>query len=197
MGFQLDQLSTYPAPSPFIGSRSRSISKRRDFEDGGIALNDTSQGLLYQQWRAILINNQVLLTSATQTTPVVILSATGIEEISFSFDQDMRHCLAYVQNGNSKFLWYDPDVAEYVTIDLPSGTITPRVALDDKRPEFIDNSDIILAYVRDNNLYFRKQSDKFLTEYLLSTAVNYGLTKIGMGTALRFQFEFDLFHPAI
>jgi len=194
MAFPNDVLSSVTYSAPFRGARNNSITHLRDYEDGGIALNDPSQGLEYQQWHARLINNQVLVT-APNTAEFVLFSESGLEEISLAFDQNMRYCLAYVQSGQAKMKWYDTTVGNFSTLTLPSGSITPRVALDDKRSSQLGNSDIILAYVRDCNLYFRKQRDRFLIEYLLSSNVGYGLMKVGMNTLQRFQFEFDPFRP--
>ena len=195
MAFPLDKLSTTPQPGTFIGGRANLISKKRDFEDGGIALTDASAGLLYQQWRCRLIGTQVLLDAPNKSIPEILIDESGIEEISFSFDQNMRYCLAFMQNGIAKFRWFDATLERYDTIILPEGTITPRVSLDDKRASQLSKSDIILAYVRNNNLYFRKQRDRFLIEYLLKSNINYGLSKIGMSDIYRLQFELDLLTP--
>jgi hypothetical protein len=64
------------------------------------------------------------------------------------------------------------------------------VCLDDKRPLQNAVSDVILAYTRSGNLYFRAQRDRYLVEYPLATAVTGTLDKVGMNTVNRLQFEF-------
>ncbi|MNV87345.1 hypothetical protein D3C71_1814610 [compost metagenome] len=93
--------------------------------------------------------------------------------------------------GVPKFRWYDPIATGYVTTELPAGCVNPRVSLDDKRSEYAPSSDVILAYVRAGNLYYRQQRDRYTVEYLWQTGVPAGLVKIGMNRLLRFQFALE------
>lgn len=166
-----------------------------DHEDGGIALNDSSKGMLYQRWRARLFDSRtehsVVKLSAPNTPEFVILEAPNISEISFTFDRNMRLVLAYVQAGVAKMSWYDTLLPGQVTTTLGEGIITPRVSLDDKRDSQSSIADVILAYIRDGNLYYRQQRDRYQIERLLKTGVK-PLIKIGMGRGMRFQFMSQL-----
>ena len=184
-------LSTTPQPFVFSGGRSLSVSKVVDYEIGGIALNDASEGMLYQRWRCQLIRGQVIV-DAPSVSPFVLMENEDIEEVSITFDQNMRIALAYVEAGTAKLYWYDSTIPGYDTITLPAGSITPRISLDDKRSLQTGNSDIILAYVRSGSLYYRQQRDRFLIEYELATGITTGLVKIGMNNRWRFQFMLEL-----
>lgn len=184
-------LSTTPDPYAFSGGRSLSVSKVVDFETGGIAVNDASEGLQYQRWRCQLIRGQVII-DAPSVAPFVFMENANIEEISLSFDQNMRPALAYVESGTAKLYWYDSTIPGYTTLTLPAGSITPRISMDDKRSNESSISDIILAYVRSGSLYYRQQRDRFLTEYELATGITTGLVKIGMNNRFRFQFMLEL-----
>lgn len=191
-------LSTTPQPAIFVGARNYPISKIVDYEDGGIALNDASQGLLYQRWKALLFNSgeedSYIQLSATEVPAFKLIELPRLTEISISFDTLMRPTLAYVQDGVAYLRWYDSAAADYVTDTIGAGVLTPRVSLDDKRflaTNGYQTNDVILAYVRDRNLYVRIQRERYLIEHLLAEDCN-PLIKIGMNRQLRLQFMFEV-----
>jgi hypothetical protein len=180
-------LSTIPIQAIFTGARALAVTKTVDYEDGGVALNDPSEGLLYQVWRCRLVGDDVVI-GASSVTETILYSATGITEISFTFDQNMRPVLAFVKDGASYLRWYDSLYEEQVVTALDVDVTNPRVTLDDKRILQVAISDIILGYVRAGNLYYRQQRDRFETEYLLAEEVTSELVKIGMNKQFRLQF---------
>ncbi len=182
-----NQVSATPVPSLMAGARGLGVTPMVDYEDGGIAIQDPSQGLLVQRWRARLIGEQVIV-DAPSVPEFVLFEGAGITEISMTFDQNMRPCLAYVQGGRAKLWWFDSVPGEQVITELAEDVITPRVALDDKRPTQSANSDIILAYVRGGALYYRQQRERFQTERLLDAGPHAGVIKIGLDKGLRLQF---------
>lgn len=183
--------STVSIRAPFIGARSLPVSKRVDYEDGPIALSDNSRGLHYQTWTCLIVEDSVVIRALNTGTEWEIFSDPGLSEISFTFDQNALYTCAYVADGVPKLRWYDSAEGDYVTSLLPSGCVNPRVSLDEKRSRLIGDSDVILAYVRSGNLYFRVQRERYLTEHLWQTGVPAGLIKIGMNRVLRFQFALE------
>lgn len=196
-------LSTQPIIAPFVGARGLPVSDTVDYEDGGLALNDTSRGHLYQVWRGRIIGDDVVL-DAPEVTETVIYSAPGISRISFTFDQNMRPTLAFVRDGAPYLRWYDP--SEQGVVITPLGAIaTPCVTLDDKRPNQTRVSDIVLAYKRAGGLFYRLQRDRFQVEYdplvgltpeirqqyQLQISTAGGLVKIGMNRQWRLQFMLE------
>jgi hypothetical protein len=193
-----DVLSSSPVVSTFIGSRALPISKLVDYEDGGIAIQDPSKGLLYQRWTALLFRpgepDSYVTLSARDVPEFVLLELPGLTEISISFDQNMRPCLAYIQDGVSKLYWFDSSAGMMVVTEIGAGIVTPRVTMDDKRYVGSDGyrlNDIILAYVRAGTLYFRKQRERFTIERPLKSGVN-PLIKIGFTRGLRLQFMHEV-----
>jgi hypothetical protein len=189
-----NQLSVSAAPAPFVGARSLPITPIVDYEDGGIAISDPSRGLLYQRWRAILFRpgevDSYVQLDAREVAPFTLLELPNITEISIAFDQLMRPTLAFVRNGIAYLRWFDSVPGQYVITEIGAGIITPRVSMDDKRLLATDGyqlNDVILAYVREGNLYYRQQRDRFLIERLLAEGVK-PLIKIGFSRGLRFQF---------
>jgi hypothetical protein len=157
---------------------------------GGVALNDPSQGMLVKVWTLTLDGDDVVV-SAADVSPVVLFTQSGITELSLAFDQNMRPTVAFVAGGQATIWWFDSVEGDQVFTNLPSGSLNPRVTLDDKRAMQIQAgvTDVILAYIRSNNLYFRAQRDRYLIEYLLAAGVNRTLRKVAMNDKLRLQFE--------
>ena len=193
-----DSLSLSPVPRPFIGARSLPITPIVDYEDGGIAINDASQGLLYQRWRAILFRpgepDSYVQLDAREVEPFTLVELPNVTEISISFDQLMRPTLAFVRNGVAYLRWFDSVPGEYVTDEIGAGILTPRVTMDDKRfiaSEGYQLSDVILAYIRNGNLYYRQQRDRFTIERLLAENVK-PLIKIGFTRGLRLQYMSEI-----
>lgn len=182
-------LSTEVVQAPFVGGRALPVRDITDYETGGIAIQDTSQGLQYQVWRARVLNNGTsIVVDAEHVAETTLITGVDITEVSLSFDQNMRPVVAYVEGGIPKLNWYDTLQAMQVTTDFP-GIVTPRVSLDDKRPSQIAISDVIFAYLRGGSLYYRQQRDRYDTEYLFEADVDSpGLIKIGMNRQLRMQF---------
>lgn len=191
-------LSTEPVPSRFFGARALAITKTIDFEDGGFAIQNPSLGLLYQRWRARLFDEgtpySYILLDAPLVPDFVAFSGPNISEFSFTFDQNMQTVFAYVQNGISYLRWYDSTISGFTITEIGAGVVTPRVSYDDKRSlatNGYQTSDVICAYVRDGNLYYRQQRDRYTIERLLKEGVT-PLIKIGMSRGLRLQFMHEV-----
>lgn len=178
--------SSTPVPAEFLGGRSRKTTGIEDFEDGGIGIRDTSHGLMHQVWHAYRERGVIYLGS--ENTPYFeIISGENISEISFTFDQNMRLVLAYVEDGIAKMRWYNTAIEQEELIIIGSDVITPRVSLDDKRTDQLGISDVILMYVRGDAIYHRLQRDRYDTEYLTQDKGGAaGLIKIGMMRNMRF-----------
>lgn len=179
------KLSSVSLVDDIVGGRSGHVSNHYDCEDGGIALNDPSEGKDYQVWEGELLNGDIILTSPS-TEPEIVYSAYGLTEFSFSFDQNMKPVLSFMQNGECKYRWHDSSIGDY-RITIIKDAISPKVFLDDKRITQEASSDIILAYIKSRALYFRLQRDRFEIEYLLKDNVA-RLFKIGMNRKWRIQF---------
>lgn len=193
-----DALSTAPVRAVFIGARGLGVSATVDYEDGGVALNDPSRGLLYQRWRGRVLDagrpESRFMLKPENGDETLWFATPGITEASFSFDVNMQPALAYVVGGEGFFRWYDPVLEGFATLALPEGTVTPRVLLDDKRflaSEGYFLSDVLLAYVRDGALYYRQQRERYEVERLLAEGVT-PLIKIGFTRALRVQFQHEV-----
>lgn len=187
-------LSTAAVYAPFIGAAALPITPLRDFETGGIALNDASEGLQYQVWHARVVRNvdtglDDIIVGAESVADTVVYSGTDITQLSIAFDRNMRLHYAWVESGDCKLHWYDSVAEEMTTTNFGSTFITPRLTHDDKRELQSAKSDIIFAYLKGGDLCYRQQRDRFDTERVLKADTgSAGLIKIGMNTANRLQF---------
>lgn len=181
-------LSIVPVPAVFTGGRALPVRNEVDYELGGTALNDPSGGLQVQMWRARIIGKADIVLDAENVPASTIIAGTNITEVSFSFDRNMNPAIAYVEDGTAKLYWYDTIAAAMTTTNFP-GIITPRLSHDDKRDLQSAISDVIFAYLKDGDLCYRQQRDRYQTEYVLAENVDSpGLIKIGMSRQLRMQF---------
>ena len=188
-------LSTTAFARMFAGYRRNYCSPTRDYEWGGIALNDPSGGLMYQRWRCRIYGDYVIL-DAEEVQPTAIYVGALLTECSIAFDQNMQPTLAVVEGGRAKLQWYDSGEGKQVVTVLDADVITPRVSQDEKRQSQTAYSDVILAYIRSGGLYYRQQRDRFKIEYLLDAGPHTGINKIGMNVGGRLQFSMAGIAPA-
>ena len=172
-----------------INGKGMGYDKRLSYEIGGIALNDSSKGLLYQIWRGQLVDTTIILDVPDDPSivPIDVMTVSGITEFSFTFDQNMQPVIVYMADNFSSIYFYDGTVQSFVTIPIGDGIIAPRVFLDDKRPTAIVDSDVLLVYLRYENLYYRMQRDRYGIEYLLKKNVGGSNILFGMNDKLRVQ----------
>lgn len=148
-----------------------------DWEMGGIALNDPSEGLRVQLWTFKLVVDELtgdstVSVEAPSVPKVTLFSGVDVGEIAGAFDQNMNPVVAYMEGGSPKLWWWDPTASAMVHTSLPSGCYDLRVSLDDKRRFNVVKSDVILSYVRGGSAYYRYQRDRYLVEYLLSDNID-------------------------
>lgn len=182
--------SSVPLPSKILDPDFRVSSPLVDWESGGVAIGDASQGHFVKNWRCYMDGVRVMV-QADADEPVALFSAGGISELSLAFDQAMHDCVAYTQAGVARLRWYDTLVGEHVITEF-AGARNMRVTLDDKRPLQIDKSDIIVAYLRGNALYVRQQRERFATEYLVRDDLYPHAVLRNIGMNLKWRLQFDL-----
>lgn len=181
-------VSTWLAPDDIVRADSTV-----DYELGGIALSDPSQGLRVQSWRARVSGSNVLAGPTPYTSESTLFTAAGISELSVAFDQNMRPAIAYIQAGQAKLWWFDSFVATQVTTTLASDIVSVYLTTDDKRDVAtqVNTNDVLLFYVRSSKLYYRQQRDRFATERELKTfnGPSVSIKRCGMTAGLRVQIE--------
>jgi len=166
-----------------------------DYELGGVALQDPTQGLQVRVWRGYWNpeDSTAYLVTWPEGSPIPIFTEPDVFEFTFSFDQNMRWTAAcLLRNGLCKFRRYDTVTNTYVT-DTFTGFTGLKLALDDKRTNqtLSGRTDVLLTYLKGSTLYYRQQRDRFETERVLQTDLpaNLRITNFGMNNRLRMQWR--------
>ncbi|AXI03857.1 hypothetical protein [Aquirhabdus parva] len=182
-------LSTTPIIGEFSSPDSTPFRYTTDTELGGIALNNSSQGLEVQTWTATITRTGIAV-SAPNTPAIELITGQRITEVALAFDQNMRPHIAYVQNDVPKLYWYNTAIGAQVT-SVYLGITNPRLCLDDKRPSQSSASDVLMFYLKDRSLFFRAQRDRFGVEYPLGPVEGNVLRRVAMNNKLRIQIEIE------
>lgn len=184
-----NRASTKPVSGLLVVPDSYLVNDLHDFEQGGIALNDPSQGLEYQTWECFYRETDVVVKPASGPE-TVLFSIAGITALSMCFDQNMRPLVAFEREGQVWLWWWDSFTSSRRTDSFGPGRC-PRATMDDKRRSQAAASDIIFAYIRDEVLCYRQQRDRFQTERVLRSGVNKmtRLKNVAMGMNWRLIFE--------
>lgn len=135
-----------------------------DYEMGGVAIQDPSQGMSVRVWKLWLDGTDVVLApDDTPSARTVLFSGSGITELTLAFDSNMTPVVAYMQDGTMKLRWLDLTIPAYVTTTIAGAS--PYLSFDDRRQRMIARADVMLFYLRDGIVRLRLLRDRFLTEY--------------------------------
>lgn len=187
--------SAVAVPDNFRPPDGDRTSNVEDYERGGIAINDPSQGLDVQVWRCHLNSGGTAVVLTPESgSPVTVISIVGITELAFAFDVNMRPTIAYMHAQTMYLRWYDGTLPGFATTTIGTvagGYRSPRLTLDDKRLRQGQNADVIFAYLKDDSLRYRQQRERYQTERTLRTGLplTTKLRNLGMTRGLRLQFE--------
>lgn len=191
MSLPKDKLSTRPIYGAFLVPDK--ADPLIDYEWGGVDLLDTSQGLSVKIWLCFYDDDWIKIRDADAKITHNIIQVTNVKHISLAFDFNMHATVAYVVDGVGTHLyWYDTAQAKQIITKYGVDYLYPQLSLDDHRLHQSANADIIFAYIKNNNLYYRQQRDRFTIERLLEANIKEAveLKQIGMNTKNRFQFLF-------
>jgi hypothetical protein len=189
-----NRLSTTPILGAYLSPYDREMGPFLDYEQGGIALDDPSQGLQVQVWRLdyAASNGDFLVTPESFGSPSVQYTDPGAIVTSLAFDQSMRVVLAWIKDGDVFLRWFDP-LPNMTVISNFGPAQDARVLLDDPRElqTIAGSSDVLLFYVRGGRIYYRQQRDRFTIERELGAFINPNalIVKYGRTNRLRIQFE--------
>lgn len=181
-----------PQVAPFLYPDSRRVSPLEDWEDGGVGIQDPSQGLSGYCWRAFTDPSGIWLQRDGLPAQLWVASPGTVKELAFAFDQNMRPVVAYtLTDATVRLLWFDTLAAAYATTNYGTAIRTPRLCLDDKRSTQSLTSDVIFAYIKGTDLCYRMQRDRYGVERVLAAGLTteHKLRNIGMTTNLRLRFS--------
>lgn len=194
MAMPHNQLSVVYVPTDFVYPENiPRINRLSDLELGGVALNDSSQGLQVTAWQAYISGTDFRVRKYPGlTNDAFLLTAAGSTEVSLAFDQSMNPALAFVQSGAAKFWWFDTFLAAYTITTLPAGSRTPMMTLDDHRASQSGASDMLLFYLSaSGNLCYREQRERFNTERVLASGLGAStkIYQVGLAANLRMKIQ--------
>lgn len=183
-------LSYIPVTGLMYAPDSNRVGPLIDFERGGVAVNDLGQGLQTRNWTFSYTPEGQIVTTPDGGDPVVVISRPGVTELAGTFDQNMAPVVTFVIDGEIFLNWFDSITGQRRTDSFGIGH-SPRLTLDDKRDMTTSTSDVIVAYIRNQALYYRQQRDRFGVERLLKDGLSpiTRLKNVGMTTQLRLLFE--------
>ncbi|WP_173911037.1 hypothetical protein [Acinetobacter sp. Marseille-Q1618] len=159
-----------------------------DYEWGGVDLLDTSQGLQVKIWTCFYDGNWICVQSGDILHRLI--QVEHVTALSLAFDFNMHPTIAYISDFKMYLYWYDTAQGKQITTEYGLDYLNPQLSLDDHRLHQSGNADIIFAYLKNGNLYYRQQRDRFLIERLLQQDIEVELKQIGMNNKNRFQFVF-------
>jgi|GEM_PF-2918932 len=91
-------------------------------------------------------------------TPITCVS------LSAAFDQLGKPLVFFDTGSDLRLWWYDPELSEHTKTIFGVGT-NPFATFDLKYAVDIATSDILLFYIRDGDIYYRQQRDRYSIEY--------------------------------
>lgn len=168
-----------------------------DYELGGFELNNSDQGLAVQWWKLEYDGvDKLVLTPLQFGQSIELLTGIpNVTEVSLAFSGNMDPHVTYVSNGIPYLWWFDSQKnggQMELTNYSSQGITSPRLTYDIHNP-IIDSAlaDVIFAYIRNNNLYYRRQKERFGVERVLKDQLWNGvkLNKVGLNQGNRLQYE--------
>jgi len=178
-----------------MNDRDKVQSPYWDFTIAGKDIRDVSEGYLYQTWITyISIDFKTLFVYTTKTKKYpIVITGYNLSNCSLAFDENMYYYLTYMENGVLKFHYYETTTNSVEVLELDDGSEYPYVTIDDFRTTQSLRNDVLLFYVRDRQVYHRRQRDRFLKEIYLGEMPPdvKSLNRVNINNKYRLQFEFS------
>lgn len=200
MAIPQGQLSSIVVEGAYLSPEGGAYQKLSDIERGPVAVEDTSGGLIYQDWVMTWDGGtgDFTLTPQTSGTPSVPYNTANVSRFTFTFDQNARVYIAWEDTGGTSwFWWYDTLAGMKVTTNLNTlyggAVYGPRCHMDDRRSTQYANNDILLFYTMDSatsgyELFMGIQRERFQTKNSLIDEIPYkNVQKCGMHNGLRLK----------
>lgn len=162
-----------------------------DYHMGPVALSDPTLSIAYQLWTVRGDASNIYL-SAPNTPEYPVLPGQSAIWVALGFDQNGNVFIAWTANktGQSYYYWFDTTIPGYRISAVPGVVNRVFACLDDPRPAEFQTDDVMVSYVRAQQLYMRQQRDRFGVEYDLGAAPG-DIVQMGITHVLRMQWAFQ------
>lgn len=201
------QFTTIPDVSDYLPPLDQPYNPLYQTVWGGAALNDPSQGRMVKYWQVEYSNGGINVSP--QGGPIEFTLALAgwdslewdsdewdedsidiqVDSVSLAFDPDMRPVIGWQSGSDANIYYYDG--TQYVILTI-LGTTSSRVFLDDPRDFNTIDSDVMIAYTKNNKLYYRQERDDYEIEREIGETSKL-LIKAGLNSKNRLQFELKSF----
>jgi hypothetical protein len=156
---------------------------------GGQAIGDGTKGRLVKYWEVALVTEGITVRPVNGPIAFTLtgLDISQITSVSLAFDSNMGLAIAYTVSTGANLYYFDSLSSQYTTrffADINSC----RLCVDDARDFYSSASDVIFAYTRVGNVYWRQQRDRYNIERLIGASPN-KLIRIGQTFVNRLQLE--------
>lgn len=182
-----NKIETIPVVSDFgyiESDTSITLTTHRCF--GGVGISDPSEGRKGYTWVCRYANGEITVRRSDQPAAALTIAVPAVSMVGLAFDNNMAPVIAYQVGTTSYLRYYSAVSGTYITAS-ESGTNSCRVTIDDPRPFYNSDSDVIFAFVRAGQLFYTQQRDNYTTEYLVGNTTK-RLLRLGPSTGLRLQF---------
>jgi len=133
---------------------------------GGSIIND-STSVFNNTWIYTYEENNVKVRNLTTMLPAITLvTIEDVKQVSAAFNQNMQAQYCYIVEDELYLYWFDSLINNYTTSNISSDITSCYILLDETRDNLIDTSNNLLYYIKNNNLYLRKQKERFTIEHL-------------------------------
>jgi hypothetical protein len=163
----------------------------QDYELGGTALNNPSQGLQVQNWKFSYVGSDVVVSPDPYSSSTVLFTRAGITQLSGTFDQNMNAAVTFIDGAGAWIWFFDITLNAMTFLALPVGTRTPFLTMDDKRPTANSYNDMLLFFILNGDLVYRQQRNRFGVQRVLHSfnSTDVDILRCGMNKGLRIQIE--------
>ena len=159
---------------------------------GPISLSDTSKGLAYKFWAVAFdpITKEILLIEDGVET-VLYTETEDVDSMSISFTQNASVSVSTVTASKLlKLYWYDIAIPDYTVDILETLVSQAELSMDMISHPADPHSDILLAYIKEQELFVRVQREDYLVARVTVANDVKAITAIGMSETRRFQITY-------
>ena len=133
---------------------------------GGSIINDSTD-MFNNTWLYTYEANNIQIRNLTTMEPTIILDTIeNIYQVSVTFNQIMQVQYCYIIEDQLYLYWFDSLINNYTATLLTDEVTSCYIVLDETRDNLIRTSNNLLYYIKNNNLYLRKQNERFTIEHL-------------------------------